>query len=206
MTHARRLVLIATAALLSVAMAGCTEDEATPAPPPASSATAPSSADTESQAPTPSPEDLAAASAEDVVRRYYLVRDELRRDPTRPLSELRSVASSTELAAQRALFDRERGQGLTQIGETAVAVLEIEGVNLGGSSAGGGPGASVQVDVCWDVSAVDIVDDKGMSVVSPDRPDSGWIRYTVVGEDEATEDEWRVATSQDLERTPCAAA
>ena len=61
------------------------------------------------------------------------------------------------------------------------------------------------VDVCWDVSDVDIVDGDGKSVVTPERKDVGWTRFTVTNAtwDTAPTDGWRVSGGSDLEKEPC---
>jgi hypothetical protein len=66
----------------------------------------------------------------------------------------------------------------------------------------------VQVDVCWDVSDVDVIDATGKSVVSPGRPDTGWTRLTVANYRYSADPRggWRVATGQDLKKPPCAAS
>ena len=118
---------------------------------------------------------------------------------------LKTVAISTELTAQQTLFKRERDQGLRQTGETKVVELHVEAVNLDNSDPRAGKVPTVQIDVCFDVSDVDVLDADGKSVVSPDRPDTGWIRYSVANYQWDTDPDgaWRVASSQDLERTPC---
>ena len=67
---------------------------------------------------------------------------------------------------------------------------------------------TVQIDVCYDVSGVDILDRDGKSVVTPDRPETGWVRYSVANYQwkERPRDGWRVASGTDLERAPCAAS
>ncbi|GAA1069672.1 hypothetical protein GCM10009641_88200 [Mycobacterium cookii] len=139
------------------------------------------------------------------MRTFYEVRDELRTDPTVKLTKLRSVAIGGELAAQRTLFAREREQGQHQTGRTKIAELTVEGVVLDNSDPDGGRVPTVQVDVCYDVGGVDILDRNGTSVVSDDRPDTGWIRYLVSNYNFEADPSgsWRVASSQNLERPPC---
>ena len=52
-------------------------------------------------------------------------------------------------------------------------------MNLDNSDPKAGKVPTVQIDLCFDVSEVDVVDANGKSVVSPDRPDTGWIRFLV---------------------------
>ena len=110
------------------------------------------------------------------------------------------------MAAQENLFKAERKQGLHQIGDSKVAKLEVQSVNLDNSDPEAGKVPTVQIDVCFDVSEVDVIDASGKSVISPDRPDTGWIRYSVANYewDSDPDGAWRVASSQDIEQTPCA--
>lgn len=201
MTNSRGVLSLATAALLLVAGASCADDTDPADPrsnPPASSPS--------SSSPTPtSPSEAATAHATETVKDYYAVRNELRRDPTQRLSLLKSVAISTELTTQQTLFKRERKQGLHQTGETKVVELQVQSVNLDNSDPQAGKVPTVQIDVCFDVSGVDVLDADGKSVVTPDRPDTGWIRYSVANYqwDSDPDGAWRVASSQDIERTPC---
>lgn len=124
------------------------------------------------------------------------------------MKQLSSVATSTQLAAQRRLLASERSQGLHQVGATTVAGLTVQSVSLDNSDPSAGQVPTVTVDVCWDVSDVDIVDESGKSVVSPERASTGWTRYTVANYhwSENSSGGWRIATGQDLKQTPCAAS
>lgn len=208
MTNARRFSLLATATAVAIAVGGCASDgndpEATPTPTSSSSSPAPITT-----SPTPqSDSEIASEAASAVLRQYYDVRNELRQDPSKSLSRLDDVAVSTELAAQKNLFTKERKQGLHQTGETKVAKLDVTSVNLDNSDPKVGKVPTVQIDLCFDVSGVDVIDKNGKSVISPDRPDTGWIRFLVSNYqwDNDPEGGWRVASSQDIERTPCDAS
>lgn len=205
MTISRGVHALAAAALLLAAASACAGDKADPpAGQPPSTTDSVSTPATSEATPTTDSE-AAAADASALVRSFYAVRDELRTDPTVKLTALRSVAIGGELSAQRSLFTREREQGLHQTGQTKIAELTVEGVVLDNSDPGGGRVPTVQVDVCYDVRDVDILDSNGKSVVSDDRPDTGWIRYLVSNYNfEANPSgSWRVASSQNLERPPC---
>ena len=154
----------------------------------------------------PSDNDVAATAATKTVRDYYAVRDQLRQDPTRPLKQLTTVAISTELSAQENLFKRERRDGLHQTGDTKIADLIVQSVSLDNSDPKAGRVPVVQVDVCYDVSNVDIVNRAGASTISKNRPATGWIRYSVANykwKADSTSS-WRVASGKNIERTPCA--
>lgn len=206
MTRSLGVKAWATGTLVLVAVTACansgSDAESSPSPP--VSASAPTSA-----SPTSSPRsesEAASASGEEVVRRYFVVLDGLRQGPAKPIKKLSSVATSTQLAAQRRLLASEREQGLHQVGTTRVADLTVQSVNLDNSDPSAGKVPTVTVDVCWDVSDVDIIDRSGKSVVSPDRADTGWTRYTVANYhwSENPSGGWRIGTGQDLKKTPCA--
>jgi hypothetical protein len=209
MTNVRSLTVAATAALLLVAGAGCAADSSSSGDPPSTtpSTSPPTSPDTSTTAPA-SESDAAAAAASSVVRKYFAVVDRLRQQPERSLIALKTVARSGELSAEQMLLRSERRKGLHQVGETRIAELKVQSINLDNSDPQSGTVPMAQVDVCWNVAEVDIVDQSGKSVVSPSRPDSGWIRFSAVNYHWATDPNggWRVASSQDLEQKPCAAS
>ncbi len=202
MTNFRGALTVATAALLLVAGTSCANDDSDPADPRSDpTASSPSSA-----SPTPtSPSEAATVRATAMVHEYYTVRNHLRTDPDQPLSLLKSVTISTELTTQQTLIKREREKGLHQTSETKVAELKVQSVNLDNSDPRAGKVPTVQIDVCFDVSGVDVLDADGKSVVSPERPETGWIRYSVANYQWDTDPDggWRIASSQDIERTPC---
>lgn len=200
------LISWATGATMLVAVAACASSgsDADPSPPVRSST--PTSA---SSSPSPrSDSEVASATAEDVVRRYFTVLDGLRQDPSAPAKRLSSVATSTQLGAQKRLLTAERDHSLHQVGTTRVAELTVQSVSLDNSDPSAGKVPTVTVDVCWDVSKADLIDHRGKSVVNPSRESAGWTRYTVANYhwSENPSGGWRIATSQDLKQTPCAAS
>jgi hypothetical protein len=203
MTTPRGTRSLATAALLLAAVTACAEDAAEPTASPSPTQSSPDSTAATSSPPTDT--QLASDAASAVLRQYYAVRNKVRQDPHLPLKRLGSVAVSSELAAQQNLIKNEREAGYRQVGATKVARFKIQSVNLDNSDPKAGKVPTVQIDVCADVSDVDFVDVSGESVISSERPDSGWIRFLVSNyEWDANPDGgWRVASSQDLEREPC---
>lgn len=201
MTEFRGTYALATAILLLSLIASCgrTDHDPSSSPPGSGSVTASPSPSTESE--------RASEAAAATLRRYYGVRNKLRQDPKAPLSLLESVATSSELTAQTSLFAKERKQGIHQVGATKIAELDVQSVDLDNSDPKAGKVPTVQVDVCFDVSDVDVVDAAGKSVARPDRPDTGWIQFLVSNYqwDSDPKGAWRVASSQDIEREPCAA-
>ncbi len=206
MTISRGAHALATAALLLAAVSACTDDssEATPTEEPTSESSSPMS----SQPSPPTDSEIAADAATQVVRDYFAAVDGLRQDPESALRELKVVATGSELSAQQLLIRAERGKGLRQTGDTRLAKLTMQSMNLDNSDPEGGKVPTAQVDVCWDVTEVDLVDENGKSVVVPSRPDRGWIRFTVTNHQWNTDPNggWRVMAGQDLERTPCMAS
>jgi hypothetical protein len=202
MTISRGANALATAALLLAAVSACADDANEPT---ANPSPTPSSPDSSTATTPPTEPELASEAASAVLRQYYAVRNKLRQDPNLPLKRLGSVAVGSELAAQQNLVKNEREAGYRQVGDTKVAQVKVQSVNLDNSDPKAGKVPTVQIDVCADVSDVDFVDVSGESVISSDRPDSGWIRFLVSNfEWDANPDGgWRVASSQDLEREPC---
>lgn len=196
----------ATGTLMLAAVSACSGNDADP--PSSSQSSSSSLSESPTSASPTSPSEAASTGAESVVRDYFLVVDDLRQRPGRPLSTLRAVSTSGELSAQQRLIGSERERGLRQIGDTRIADLQVQAINLDNADPQAGKAPTVQVDVCWSVVDVDVVDARGESVVSPSRPDSGWIRFTVANYRWSSnpDDGWRVASSQDLRKKPCAAS
>ncbi|MER6971186.1 hypothetical protein ABT304_09045 [Nocardioides sp. NPDC000445] len=117
------------------------------------------------------------------------------------------VETSSMLSADRHLLEGERSKKLRQVGDTEVADTSVESVSLDNSDPDAGKVPTVTVDVCWDVSAADLVDADGKSVVSPDRADVGWTRFIVANYRYRTDPltGWRVASAEDLKQQPCEA-
>jgi hypothetical protein len=204
MTHKHEWKALATAALLLVAGAGCSGDRDDT---PSSAPSTPVPSTPSSSAP-PTQSELAGQRADALVREYFNVLDALRQQSSRPLRLLSTVATSTQLSAQKKLVQRERSEGLRQVGDTKVGDLSVQAVNLDNSDPAAGRVPTVTVDVCWDVSHADLVDESGRSVVSSSRPSRGWTRYTVANYHWSNNPDagWRIATSQDLKKPPCASA
>lgn len=200
-----RLISWATGTLMLAAVSACGGGD--PDPPATAEPSSSPSSPTTSAAPS-SPSDEASAGATDAVRSYFTVVDQLRSDPAADLKKLKSVATSAQLNAVTTLIDRSRDEGQRQTGTTAINELQVQSVNLDNSDPKAGKVPTVVIDVCWDVSKVDVLDKSGKSIVSPNRPDTGWTRYTVANYRYTADPTggWRVATGQDLKQTPCAAS
>ncbi|WP_146197623.1 hypothetical protein [Promicromonospora sp. AC04] len=195
-----------TAALLLALAAGCTTspDASSQTPTPTES-TSPSV----SASPSPTSADprvLARANAEDAVRSYYALVDEVGSDPNTPASRLERVATSVELEVRQADLEQWRKDGWRKTGRTQVTDVVVQSVILDNSDPKAGLVPTVQVDVCYDVSDVDVLDSAGASVVSPDRADRAWERLHVANYDYDDDPDggWRVAALETLEKAPCA--
>ena len=201
-----RLISWATGTLMLAAVSAC--GGADPDPPATAEPSSTSPSPSATSASPSSPSDEASAGATDAVRSYFTVVDQLRSDPAADLKKLKSVATSAQLNAVTTLIDRSRDEGQRQTGTTAINELQVQSVNLDNSDPKAGKVPTVVIDVCWDVSKVDVLDKSGKSIVSPDRPDTGWTRYTVANYKYAADPAggWRVATGQDLKQTPCTAS
>ena len=206
-TQERRALSVATAVLLLVAMTSCADDGGDD--PTASGSSTPSSPAPTTSSPTPQSESERASDAASArVEKYYATVDKLGQDPKAGLDQLSTVATSLQLSAQRNALKSQRKTRQRQTGNTKVVQVQVQSVNLDNSDPKAGKVPSVQVDVCWDVSDVDVVDGDGKSVVSSNRPETGWTRLTIANYDYETNpaNGWRVATGHDIERTPCHAS
>lgn len=208
MTNQSNRFALAVSALVLVVLAGCSSDsdpssESPPSVSPSSSAEAeasPSASLTQSE--------RAAQHATSVVHDYFEVVDRLRKDSGVKLTELKRVTTSSQLVSQRRLIEGERATGLRQTGATRIAELEVQSVNLDNSDPDVGRVPTVAIDVCWDVSQADLVNERGRSVITGSRPPTGWTRYVVANYQWSKNPSggWRIAASESLEKSSCAAA
>jgi len=208
MTIPHRTKAWATGALVLAAVSACsrgTSDPADPTTSPAVTASSPTAPET-SASPT-SPTDAATSSATQTVGSYVSTIDEIAQRSA-DLKMLNKVTTGSELTAERRFLKHQRSRGERQVGSTRISQLKVQSVNLDNSAPAAGKVPTVVVDVCWDVSKVDVLDKSGKSIVSASRPDMGWTRYTVANYHYAADPSggWRVASGQDLEQSPCAAS
>lgn len=202
MMHARGVTGVATAALVVVALGACSGGDDEPGVNPSATHSTTSSPDpTASSSTPPSGSEIASEAASDAVRAYFATVDLVRQDAKRPETDLDAVASSTQLTAQKRLLKNQRESGRHQAGDTKVVEVNVESVSLDDP-------ATAYVDVCWDVSGVDILDADGKLVVTDGRKNVGWTRFVVTNPEwkTAPTDGWRVSSGSDLEKEPCAAS
>lgn len=206
MTYRLGWMAWATGAMVLAAASGCGGSSADP--PPTTPVTTPASSVPPTSATPTDPSMAAVADATKLMRRYLAVLDTVRSSRHGNVAKLKSVATSSELAGLENLVRRQQDEGQRQIGATVLSKLAVQSVNLANSDPAEGKVPVVVIDVCWNVSSVDLVDQNGKSVVPPSRPDTGWTRYTVANYRYARNPHngWRVATGQDLKQAPCATA
>lgn len=195
-TTKRRFSVLVAVTAVTIAVGGCASDGNDP---PASQSPSPTSpAPTSNTSTPPSQTEIASEAASSMVRQYFETVGQVRQNPQRPASDLDAVASSTQLTAQKNLLKSQRADGLHQTGMTQVVKLNVQSVSLDDP-------ATAVIDVCWDVSGVDVIDRSGKSVVPPERKEVGWTRFTVTNDrwETAPDDGWRVSGGSDLEKEPC---
>ncbi len=168
----QKIFAVMAAVACAVALAGCNAEDTPPSPGPTSPApsagtTATSATPTPTKTLTPEQQDL--RSAEEAITQYWRVIDEAASDPTQSLNVLATVARSQALAQWQTTLTADRGKGLTQQGLSVVR--DAEAVTKDGKT--------YTVIACLDVSAVDVVDADGKSVVRSDRPATQRYTYTV---------------------------
>lgn len=159
--------IFATIALFAcvVTLAGCKSEEIPPTATPTSSSPRSSpEASTTSSTPTPSkpltPDQQDLRSAEEAVSKYWRVLDGAASNPNQSLNTLATVARSQALAQWQTTLTTDRAQGLTQVGLSTVKDVEASKRD----------DKTFTVSACLDVSAVDVVDVSGKSVVQSNRP------------------------------------
>ena len=203
-----RVGSIAFAVVIVAVVSACVAAPADTPPTPTITNSPMSAPPSQSTSVSPSSEsELAAADAESLVGEYYSVLDAVGADPSADLERLATVAISKDLDVRRNQYARWRRDGWIQKGATELPKVQVQSVNLDNSDPATGRVPTVQVDVCFDVSDVDVLDASGASIVTAERPDTGWIRHTVSNYSWDTDPTggWRVSTSVDLERAPCEA-
>lgn len=201
MTTTRGTRSLVAAGFLLAALTSCSDDGGEPSGTPNTDPTSTSSSPTATSSPAePSltPSEKAAQDAETLVREYYATVDLLRQDASRPASDLKSVASGTELLVQRNLLTGEREKEHRAVGDVKLVEVNVESVSLEKP-------VTALVDVCWDVTDADVVDRNGKSIVSPERRDVGWTRFTVTNKTWKKNPAagWRVTGGYDLKKAPC---
>ncbi|MBW9108808.1 hypothetical protein [Microbacterium ureisolvens] len=140
-----RVTAAALSGLLALALAGCTTPEPEPTPTSAFSS-----------------EDEAFAAAEETYRAYVDALNQVDLSDPETFEAVYSWTTADASAGERRSLSTMHADGWTVTGQTVVQSVELESIETE-------PGA-VRIAVCSDVSAVDVIDESGSSVVAADRP------------------------------------
>lgn len=162
-------VVVTVLAIAGIAFFVLGGDEPATAPPPAPTAVEEPADTTPAEPVQQTPEDLAAAEAQERYEEFLRVGDDVGQGGFASALPFDAVAVAPERVFQETAFRNARKTpGLRQIGTTQIASMSVTSVDLT-PEPGGYPGVVLQV--CLDVSGVDILDGSGTSIVSPDRED-----------------------------------
>lgn len=149
------------------------------------------------------PRDEAQASAEAMIKKYFLVTDQIGQDKSVPIARLKSVAISSELNLERHFFEKWRSSGWTQTGDTKVTKMQVGQISLDNSNPSQGKVPAVTIDVCVDASGTKVTDRSGKQIGKPIPLST--TRYIVANyrykQDPAGG--WRVASSEDKADSRC---
>ncbi len=137
--------------------------------PPGTTTSATATPTTTSPSPTPTPtKTLSQAekdieAAEEAVEQFWAVRSRLAQTPEEPISELLKVTRGKTYETWARQMQVQRTKRLKQVGDPELVSVEGRATKkVDGRQ-------TIRVDVCYDVSKVNVVDAEGKSVVSPDR-------------------------------------
>ena len=188
----QKIFAVMAAVACAVALAGCNAEDTPPSPGPTSPApsagtTATSVTPTPTKTLTPEQQDL--RSAEEAITEYWRVIDEAASSPTQSLNVLATVARSQALAQWQTTLGGYRSKSWVQRGSSTVEDAKATTED----------GEGFTVTACRDVSAVDVIDDSGTSVVRSDRPDRQQFTYEVLKAPEGF-----FVTEDQLKGSPCA--
>lgn len=198
----------AAAVALLAALAGCgsSSEAAPPVLQSASPTVSPSGTATPSPAATtpPTPEEAAIAQAEKAARAYFSVMDQLSANTTADTAVLKTVAVSTGLIDAQNQISFGRGEDQRQVGNTRLASIQAKSVDLTlDLTQRPAPKVPiVQLDVCYDVSAVNVVDSTGKSVITAARKDKALAVLGMTNYDYPEPSGWKVGY-QTIKGDPC---
>jgi hypothetical protein len=163
-TTALGLTLLAAGAL-----AACSPDDPVEPPGPAPSRTSVFASDEE-----------ALAAAEEAYAKAERVTDSIAQAGWSNLEGLDEVLRGEALESEREAAVELAAKGLRQIGSSSFDTLTLQRLTDHGEGT-----VEIVIYVCGDVSGVDVVDQNGKSVVSPDRPDRQPLEVTINDLDDA---------------------
>lgn len=202
MTNRTRSMAVAVALGALVLTSACSDPKPTPSTSSTSSSTPTTTTTTTT---TKSPEQEATALAEQMVTTYFRLKDESLFNPAqfRP-QDYESVAISSELTNLKNLHSAAVSQKLKQMGYTQVVSMRNPRVDLTNKPKATPPEVpTVQLDVCYDVTKVNIVDSAGKSVVPASRAPRGVMLVGVSNYSYPTAGQWRVSFTKVQEGKKC---
>ena len=190
--HTQHLASIATIAVAALALSGCqSAGSGTPTATASTSTPATSASPTATSTPTPtaSPEEVAIAAAEKKIPEYFAVADRSLQDPdTFKLDDFK-----VQEERFRAVLGFT-GQMLTQTGAAKVESIENPRVALEFDLEKSPPDVpTVQLDVCVDVSKINMVNEAGESQIPATRAPRQLWRIGVSNYEYPSPDDWRVS-------------
>ena len=199
MTRTRALLAtVLAAAVCSTTSCALFSEASGTTPPPATppSSTSPmtpspssTAAPTSSPSTTPSPKPTSKTDeVTTAVSKYHRVLDELGQKPPRdPYKKLFTVTRDEEFDMWQDVMIQQSFAGERQVGGTKVMFVKHGKITKKDGQ------RRVVAEVCVDVSGVDMLDKKGKSVISKDRPDRAAEKLWMVAEDGS----WYVYKSRD---------
>lgn len=196
MTRLKQPATLAAAIVLAATLGACTSAGGNGVSTSATTSTAsPTTTTTPSATPTQSPEDLAIAAAKEKIPAYFATSDRSLQDTkTFSREEFKKVAITTALDDLGNLFSAFQAQNYKQVGTTVVESMTDPKVNLAMDLKKTPPDVpNVQMQVCIDVSKLNVVDASGKSVVPADRKPRQLWRVGVANYQYPAADGWRVA-------------
>jgi len=196
--HTQHLTSIAAIAVAALALSACQPTGDPGGTASGIATTTATSAPTPTTTPTTataSPEDSAIMAAKEMIPRYFQTGDASLHDPAKfDREELKKVAISTALDEMQNRVSAFQAQELTGVGGTTVLSMENPRVDLKLDLKKSPPDVpSVQLDVCIDVSKLNVVDKAGKSVIPADRKPRQLWRVGVANYEYPKADAWRVA-------------
>lgn len=182
MRNARAVVGLPIGLLLGAALlTGCSTPAPSPDPMLRARALSPASA------PVFASDEEALAAAEAAYARYVEVVDQVFIDGGANPERMEEVATGEYLQVALAGFETVRSAGWRSTGGTVFRDLSLQDYSVGR-----GTDNQIAVYVCEDISAVDVIDANGVSVVSPDRPPSTLFAATL----DASGEEWVLSSHE----------
>ena len=201
--HTQHLTSVAAIAVAALALSACnsTGDPGSNTTSAAATTTtsAPATTDasptTTTPTPTKSPEDEAIEAAEKKIPEYFAVADKSLQDPENfKLADFKAVAISSGLVELENRYNVISGQKFKQTGSTVVESMTNPRVDLKLDLKKSPPDVpTVQLDVCIDVSKVNLVDKDGKSQIPATRKPRQLWRVGVSNYEYPKADAWRVA-------------